>query len=285
MTITPANIFEYKDYRKFLQVRFLELKKLNSKTSLESMARKVGISKTYLRYILAGKRHSTLDLVPKLAKAMRLERSEHQALIYMVCRDTCQDQEAHSFFKDVLANLAHPVFKGDLKELFDRDNSQPVFKTSLAMVIHSLSKQKGFRPEVNWIRHRLNADHFTNDEIQSCVNRLVKTQSIVQSDDGRWKPAAFAYGTPGTSALDGYRVYQVGLKVMESVTETPERYKPITFQMMSLSFDDENLDQVVPLVHACRDSLIKLSQTTKDPSYVVFVSLNTACLAEARKFK
>ena len=279
----PRSIFYYKDYRLFLRTAFVALKEEQSRVSLESVARKAGISKSYLRYILEAKRHITLDVVPKIAKALRLSREERQALTYMVCRDTCRDAEAKGFFEDVLKNLASPEFQGSLREVFDKNNSNGLFNNWLGMTIHSLSKQKGFRPDANWVRSRLNGENIQVEDIHRTLQFLIKSKSLVQNEDGSWKPAAFVYDTPGPNPLEGYKIYRVGLNAMEPVTAKPEQYKPATFHMMSLSFEDENLTQVQALIHECRNSLIKVSQTTQNPKYVVFVNLNAACLAESKE--
>lgn len=274
------SIFECDDYRKYLHSTFLILKEKNSKVSLESISRKIGISKSYVRYIFEGKRHVTLDLIPKIVKALHLERREQQVLTYMVCRDTCQDQEAKSFFQSVIAGLSDPGVEGALTEVLSEEKSTGLFNNSLAMILHSLSKQEGFTPKAEWVRERLCNDEVGVEVIQTTLDFLVKSKSVIQDEKGKWKPAAFIFNSPGNDVLNGYQIYKVGLKAVDSVVDTPEKYKPLNFNMLSLSFDEKNVGEVTTLLRECRDALIRVSQTTTQPTHVVFINLNSATMAK-----
>lgn len=278
--ISNKSILEYKDYRSFLSSKFLALKAEKKKTSLESMARRIGVSKSFFRFVLIGKRHLMLDILPKISKAFGLERAEYQALIYMVCRDTCRDKEASDFFQNILAGMKDKGVLSYLKENLETDKSDGLFGNWLSMVIHSLAKQSKFKADVEWIKSRLANKNITSEKINEALNYLIESKSLVRDKQGHWKTAGFVFNKPEANVLDGFKIYQVGLSAMKPVTEMPELYRPVSFHMMTLSFDEKNVARTGEILSECRNALIALSQETKDPTHVVFLSLNSACLAK-----
>lgn len=274
------DIFKFKDYRLFLKDLFQATKKKNKNVSLETLARKIGVSKSYIRYVLDGKRHITLDLTSKIAKAFKLSRQEHQGLIYMVCRDTCQESETKKFFHNVLDTLANHVQQEQIVENLDRIKSN-LFDNSLAMVIHSLAKRSTFKSEALWIKNQLCDPTVKLEDINKTLDFLITSKSLVKNETGTWSAAAFVFNTPFPDIKNGFKIYKTGMRSMEAVCDNPEFFKPLTFQMLSLSFDESNVMDVAARIRSCRDDLIKLSQQTTNPKRVVLINLNSACFAKS----
>ena len=99
------NIFEYTDYRAFLQDYYTEKKAEDPKYSHRWFAMKAGVrSSGYFSDVLSGKRHLTPAAALKFAKAMKLDSAgtEHFEAMVGYARAKTIDERAH-FYEKVLA--------------------------------------------------------------------------------------------------------------------------------------------------------------------------------------
>ncbi len=98
------NIFEYTDYRAFLQDYYTEKKAEDPKYSHRWFAMKAGVrSSGYFSDVLSGKRHLTPAAALKFAKAMKLDAAatEHFEAMVGFARAKTIDERAH-FYEKVL---------------------------------------------------------------------------------------------------------------------------------------------------------------------------------------
>jgi uncharacterized protein (TIGR02147 family) len=81
-----VSIFNFFDYREYLNAVYNQKKNQQSGFSFRSFSRDAGItSPNYLLRVLKGARHLSLEYVPKFCKALRLSGDEAQFLEALVC--------------------------------------------------------------------------------------------------------------------------------------------------------------------------------------------------------
>jgi uncharacterized protein (TIGR02147 family) len=99
------NIFEYTDYRKFLQDYYDEVRKTNPRFSHRYFAMKAGFTSTGLfANILKGRRNLTGPLILKFSKALKLKKKEEEYFESLVFFNQAKSfEEKNKFYERMLA--------------------------------------------------------------------------------------------------------------------------------------------------------------------------------------
>lgn len=148
--------------------------------------------------------------------------------------------------------------------------------------VHALARRKDFAASSSWIKKQLRDDSISSDIIDTVLSSLIHSKSIIQDSDGNWHASAFVYNSPQPDILTGFKVYQVGLSAVIPATEKPEKYKPLSFNMLTLSFKKDTIEDVKKVINDCRNNLIDISQKATDPDMVTVVNLNFVTIAEKK---
>src|ERR1700733_9160194 len=84
MSTNKANLIRAKNCHEFLQAIFDERKKKNSRYSLRSFARSLGMTHSYLSSLLSGKKAPTLTRSNEIALKLRLDSQESELFFELV---------------------------------------------------------------------------------------------------------------------------------------------------------------------------------------------------------
>jgi uncharacterized protein (TIGR02147 family) len=105
--ITPS-VFDYLDYRRFLEDWFSSRRIADPKFSVRAFTRKAGLpisNSSFFSKVIAGKRNLTLDLRFKLVKALRLPHSETKYFELLVQFNQSKDAGSKQHFYGELARF------------------------------------------------------------------------------------------------------------------------------------------------------------------------------------
>jgi uncharacterized protein (TIGR02147 family) len=105
--ITPS-VFDYLDYRRFLEDWFSARRIADPKFSVRAFTRKAGLpisNSSFFSKVIAGKRNLTLDLRFKLVKALRLPHSETRYFELLVQFNQSKDAGSKQHFYGELARF------------------------------------------------------------------------------------------------------------------------------------------------------------------------------------
>lgn len=261
------NFYEYDDYRRLLSDKFKILKATQKKMSLEMIAKKIGISRSFLKMIMDKQRHISIDKLASVAKAFKMDRHEKNYFIFLACKALVKDSDTEDFFGNILRVLraqegaAFPTFEEEAV-------NDVVFADSLNMVLGSLKRFSSFQDNPKWMSQQLCDKGISIQKIGSARQALKEVDTkgdFVQGKSG-----------PGDHS---FQKGKVGLKMAASALETPEVFRPIQFYMCSLAFDLERERQAFQLFLDLRDKLKELSAQSVDPTSVLFISNNMFCVA------
>ena len=96
---TPC-IFQYRDYREYLQDYYKDKKASVDGFSIRSFAKKAGLgSSNYLKLVMDGQRALTVDMIHRFAKALELERNELEFFEALVHFNQVKTSEAREFYR------------------------------------------------------------------------------------------------------------------------------------------------------------------------------------------
>jgi transcriptional regulator with XRE-family HTH domain len=150
-------IFEFSDYRDFLKERFQMIKGEKRSTSLETVARKIGLSKPFLTLVLNKKRHMSLDSVAHLEAGFKLTPAEREYLIFLICFNVIADSSTKDFFAVVLRRLrALFELKSEAIDWQSFEEKFPFHAMSIPELILSLAELPEFHLDADWILSKIN---------------------------------------------------------------------------------------------------------------------------------
>lgn len=261
------SFYEYDDYRTLLKEKFEYLKSTTKKLSLEYLAKKIGISKSFLKMVLDGDRHISLDKLAAVAETFEMKRDEKNYFIFLACRNSVDDKEMGTFFDGILKTLA--TRKGsyfpNVEEL--RVNNA-IFNSSLSMTMQNMRQLEGYQEDPAWIKKYLKDPKVTLKDIEQVLETFKKNDIAPGSVDAVLSPT------------DDFTVARVGLRLAADVVADPHKFKPMKYYMCAYRFDEEKQKKAFQLFTEFHEKLRQMNDECKKATMVVFVSDNIFTVAD-----
>lgn len=180
--ITSApNLFDYFDYREYLQDYYLFHKKRNSAYSYRLFARKAKLgSPNYLKLVVDGKRRITDRTLYQFARGLSLSRDEEkyfrELVMYQEVSDPdSKEQHLRSLLKYQEKQRTPAILKADrMKFLLDWHHG----------VIRELVSTKDFQEDPAWIAKRL-GNKITEAQAKESLDMLLRLQIVRKNEFGK----------------------------------------------------------------------------------------------------
>jgi uncharacterized protein (TIGR02147 family) len=145
------DIFEYTDYRKFVRDFFQYKKQSESKYSLETLARKVGLSKMSIKYIMDEKRHLSTTSIQGFCDGLNLKGASARYFQTLVRLNKSRtESERIENLESLMRMKCCP-----LRERVLKDTQLRLFQNWYHAAIVEMSYLKGFRKDAKWIQSKL----------------------------------------------------------------------------------------------------------------------------------
>lgn len=178
--VQAPNLFDYFDYREFLQDYYLFHKKRNSAYSYRLFARKAKLgSPNYLKLVVDGKRRITDRTLYQFARGLGLSRDEEkyfrELVMYQEVSDPdSKEQHLRSLQKYQEKQRTPTILKADrMKFLLDWHHG----------IIRELVKTKDFREDTAWIAKRL-GNKITEAQAKESIDLMIRLQILRRNEDG-----------------------------------------------------------------------------------------------------
>ncbi|MBN1980871.1 MAG: TIGR02147 family protein [Chitinivibrionales bacterium] len=143
-------IFEYTEYRLFLNDYYLVQKRLNRHFSFRLFAQRAAVAPSLLKDILSGRRNLTLTVMQKYATAMRLNSQEVKYFELLVKYNNCKHNRGKSgFFSEML----HLRNKAGIK--FLGEHHYTFFSKWYHSAIRELITLAEFQEDPQWVANKL----------------------------------------------------------------------------------------------------------------------------------
>ena len=261
-------IWEHQDYRDFLKSRFDELKRARASTSLTTVSRKIGVSKTFVRFVMLKKRHFTLDAVDALSRAFQMTVLERQAFVFLMIRNQIKAPELTAYLDLILDQLRSRAQTA----LADNRWERPVTANSLPALtplFDALARLEGYRPDVAWIRNTLNLD-LGSDEIRDALQ-----SAKARASHGTTSPVPLPFGE-----LETLESQKATLSQLWAAIERPSYARPCEHFSQPLPLDEESLPKLTQAWTEFQSRLREISQSSRAPNKIVVVSAGYFCAAD-----
>jgi len=175
----PQSVFEFEDFKDFIQARVESLSKLNAKNSLRSICKSASLSPALYYFIVQGKRPLTAATAKKLATGLKLSKSETDFfLILTEWNQSSDDQKKESLFKKILGfkkfRDSHPLAEAEF-EYYTRWY-YPVIREMVAL--------PQFKEDYTWIAGRIRPALAPSD-VERAIKKLLVLGLLVRTANGK----------------------------------------------------------------------------------------------------
>lgn len=265
-SLEPAN---FKDYRDFLRNRFEQIQKTQKSFSLGACATRAKISKSLLRFIFRKERHLSLDRMPKLAKALKLDEHEESFVYLKICQDSSRNPAIRAHFEGLLNRIRHAHVK--VEEAAPPESTadeKALYLNGMKMIGITLPKLPGFREDDEWLARVVNLPGVAPQELRTLFGELEKQGFLFRDETGRLRAKPESLWRPDPLDPTGMMVYTRAAEFMAFLMKEPKRYRPSVYMSMSIPFDEKNLLEAEKVMIELHHRLFRLSQESVEPTAV-----------------
>lgn len=265
-------VANYSDYRDFLKARFDELKAGSPKFSLLYCAKRSGISKSLLQFVLQKKRHIALDRLPGLIKILRLSKEEEAFLYLLATKNTSKSPHIKLHFESILGKIRHESIHTDL--IPPPENTVPPYESfyddTVAMSLHTLTRVVGFSEDPDWVLKNLKIPGLTAERIGTTLKTLEKKGALKRDEKGILRPTNFPFMRPDPLMPKSFEVYRKGVSSLSHLMQDAEEYQPSVYMLLSFAYDEERLALAEKAMVELHHRLRSLSLESVAPTATVF---------------
>lgn len=267
MTTRPS-IFEYLDYRAYLQDMFAFRKRMKRQFSHRFFARESGFaSPNFLKLVMDGRRNLTADSIGKVAKGFRLNKGEREFFENLVFMNQAASHEQRNHYYQKMTRL-----KGfaDIQPL--EKASYEYFSNWYCPVVREivLFGERRHTPET--IAALLDPP-ITAREAEKTLDLLTNLGLIRKDAHGRWAQKDRAVSTgPEVRSLVATNFHREMLRLAgESIERHPSEKRDIT--SVTLSVNRDKMPEIKEKTAAFRKELLEMACADDDADQVVQVNI------------
>ena len=272
-------IYEYTDFRKFLEDRTKELKEENPKYSRRYLVARLGLSSNnYLKRIIDGSRKLSDNLSRKLTKVLGLNKVESEFFLDLVQYGQAKSTEARA---EALENLRRnrrftKIHKLDLEQ-FD------YITDPLTLALKEMVNFDNFQEDPAWISPQLTIKASAK-QIKAGLEKLEQLGIIKRDEKGGLKSTAKHVATGDQLGNIPLRMYHRNMieKSLESM-ELPadSRY----FRGLTMSVPADAYEEIVEEYSMFIDRVRAIIDNGEDPDHVYHMEMGLFPLARPRSPK
>ncbi len=202
-TATLKSVFEFIDYRKFLEHHYSEKKKKNRKFSYRYFAMKAGItSPSFLKMVIDGKRNLTSGMIEKFCRALELDAKEARYFTNLVHFNQAKTAREKQDFYAALRSMGDMV-----KEEVLRINQYDYFDKWYTPILRELLCLGDFQDDSDLLGRSV-VPPVSPSEAKEAVQLLLKLGLVSRKDNGRYVQTKLAIAADDTVVSMSLRTYQ-----------------------------------------------------------------------------
>ncbi len=265
---SKVNIFEYKDYRKFLQDWFQQAKRTRRSFSYRAFAKKAGFhTSNFLMLVIQGKRNLTEESLSRVMVGLGLNKQEQEFFRNLVFFNQAGNHtEKNSYYHRLLQSKKFSQLQPIEKQNYE------YFSTWYHPVVRELVASKEFDGTPEWISGRISPS-ITPSQVTKSLE-LLETLGIIQKTGGqRYQQANSLISTgPEVSSLVVHNYHKSLLDLSKSVMdELSLEYRDVS--ALTLGVSRERLPELRTKVREFRREILKLVSGENEPEEVVQLNI------------
>lgn len=167
-----AEIVKYSDYRQLIRDSVEERRGVDARYSLIYFSRLIGVSDSYLKLVVSGRRSLNLDKARLLAKKFRFKEPAISYFLTLVMRDHARTPALQRYYDGVLLTYRKVSLTYSQKKYAN------IFNDVLMWEIFSLIGIEGFDPDPKWIARKLRRKSGSVARIERALADLIRLGSV-----------------------------------------------------------------------------------------------------------
>lgn len=244
-----VSVFSFLDYRKFLQALYANLKESGTFFSYRYFSRVSGVSRSYLKLIMDGRRNLSPATITKFAKALKLNRKEtayFEALVLYNQADTDEERDRH--FERALALKPRIEIEGLTPDQFE------YLTKNHFVILREMSALPGFSDDPQWIAKNLRHP-LKPREVKRALEVLERLGMLVRRPDGTLKHSGKVLETPllapSAEILNYHR--QALSDSKEAILNAP--FNEWDVGSMTIPMAEADIPKAMELMRKCREEI------------------------------
>jgi len=252
----------FTDYRVFLKSVFEWKKNKKKEFSYEYCARKINVSKSYLKQVFDKKIHVDLNRVPQLAKLFNSTDFEYQYLVVMLLENQVKVPALKIHFKKILDRLKFnskiPDFKKYLNNIRSEGDQLPDW---LALTIGSLTEFPDFSENPNWIQKKISGS-LPIEEISKKWDSMIDNKMILKK--GNKYVESSSHSSPDPFETEWHKRYLHGaVKAVDVLSSDLKGYDPAFFFNGAIAISSEDFTKVSDCFCRLTNEIIEIGKKVK----------------------
>lgn len=249
-----VDIYQYSDYRRYLNDYYLEQKKLDKKFSHRYFAQKIGLSSSgYFSDLLKGKKNLTPSLLVKFTTMLKLKRDEaefFEHLVYFTQAKTIEERNYH--YNKMLG------FSGMKVQTVDREKFEYYSRWYYPAIRELLYFYK-FKDDYEDLAHRL-VPQIRVEQARRAIEVLENLGFIARDENGYFKQSTPLL-TSGSSVQHFY-IANFQAATMDLAREGLDRFVPDIrdYSTITLTFSNASFKAAQKEIEDLRKKLIRLAE-------------------------
>ncbi|MGZ3771792.1 MAG: TIGR02147 family protein [Bdellovibrio sp.] len=263
MSHNKKTIFEYTDFRDFLNEKWKTLKQENPKFSLRYFARVAGFkSHNFLKHVLSGKSRLSEDSIEKFSKALKLNREEANFFKNLVLFNQALDStEKHAYGRRLMQSKTY-------RKIFPLAEAQFNYFTHWYFIpIREFVKLSEFKEDYQWIAQNL-TPKITPAEAEKAVEELLQLGLLERNEIGRLaQKSAFVSTANEVSSKVVAQYHREMLKrAAESIDLIPRDKRDIS--NMTVTVSEEMATKLKEKIQNFRKEIVEMISHDNTPNSV-----------------
>ena len=263
MSQWQPDIFEYVDYRAYLQAYYEASKRHNPAFSYRYFARRAGYSSpSFLRHVMRGERNLSAESVESFAKALSLDREE-------------------GMFFEALVSFDQAETHDEKRRAFERVASSRRFRRARRLdsamfeylshwyypVIREMTARADFREDAAWIAGQL-LPAITEEQAAQALGVLLELELVVRDQQGclrRGQPSIATEHEVRSMGVVSYH-HQMLERAAASIEGVDREWRDIA--AMTVCISPDTIAELKRRVHRFREILLELCDRDGAPTIV-----------------
>lgn len=262
------NIYDYMDYRAFLNDMFRFRKQKDSYFSYRYFSGKAGFSSpNFLKLVIDGKRNLTNISLAKVAKGFGLLKQEREFFENLVFMNQAKDHEEKNYYLKKVMSI-----KGYTKVRKIEKKSYQYFSKWYNTAVREIIMFGGRDFTAEQVAETLNP-RITPKEAEAAINLLMELGLIKKDKEGLWEQSDPALSTgPEVKSLAIANFHREMLKL---ASESIERYQADErdISALTLRVNSASIAEIKRRIIQFRRELLELALDEEDTDQVIQVNL------------
>ncbi len=270
-----ANIFQYVDFRKYLQDRFTWLKKNRRGITHRSLCKKGGFaSPNFLKLVMDGKRNLSEQSIAGVCKAFELEGKEVEFFKTLAHFNQAKKVEAKDKAYENLKRLRH-----NLSTQHIGHEQMNYLEKWHHVAIRELVETSDFQEDPEWISQRLQKK-ISPSQARKSLEMIEKLGFIERDEMGKIKTGQSSLSTGNeVASLAAFRYHRDMIqKALEALKEAKAAEREIS--SLTLSISKELFTEIKERIQNFRNEILALAAQSQNADSVYQLNFQLFNLTE-----